>query len=123
MSRAGGALSKADHEQITELAEKRGWKANRIANHIGKNSSTVQWFMYRTGLQVPKYRANNFALRHGRVVKRFTPEEDKLITMLRGEGWGPTKIAQECTARFGHPRSMHTVSCRLIMTAALEIAT
>lgn len=118
-----GGLSAADHEYIHELA-RRGWTSHRIAASIEKHPSTVQWYMYRHGLKAPQYRENRLkpVVRGGRVVKPFTPEEDAFITALRIQGFGPRKIADLTTKRFGHPRTHHTVACRLVMLASREDA-
>ncbi|TIL34270.1 hypothetical protein [Mesorhizobium sp.] len=116
-----GGLSASDHERIHELAA-RGWKSSRIAREIEKHPGTVQWFMYRTGLKAPEYGRTKSSFRNGREIKPFTPEEDAFITALRLQNYGPTKIADMATKRFGHPRSNHTVACRLVMLAAREDA-
>jgi hypothetical protein len=113
-----GGLSEADQERIFALAE-RGWKRTRIARAIKKHPSTVGWFMYRNALIAPKY-GRKPSLRGGRIVNPFTPEEDAFIRVLRVQNFGPTKIAELATKRFGHPRSMHTIACRLVMLAAQE---
>lgn len=114
-----GGLSPDDHRRIFDLAE-RGWKSHRIAREIEKHPSTVQWFMYRNGLKAPGYPRQTASIRNGRVLKPFTPEEDAFITALRIQGFGPTKIADLTTKRFGHPRSFHTIACRLVMLAARD---
>lgn len=117
-----GGLSKTDHEMIFTLAG-RGWKSTRIASAIEKHPSTVQWFMYRHGLQAPEYREDAKPYtRNGRVVVPFSREEDAFIEALRIQGYGPRKIADLTTKRFGHQRSFHTISCRLVMLAAREMA-
>ena len=116
-----GGLAPEDHERIFALAE-RGWKSTRIAREIEKHPSTVQWFMYRHGLKAPLYRRDPLkpVTRGGRIVKPFPPEEDAFITALRVQGFGPRKIAELATKRFGHPRNHHTIACRLVMLAARE---
>ena len=117
-----GGLTPAHHDQIFELAE-RGWKATRIARKLRKHPGTVQWFMYRHGLKAPVSPSEPRAYtRNGRTVKLFMPEEDAFIESLRAAGKGPTEIARLATERFGHPRNMHTIACRLVMLAAREVA-
>lgn len=116
-----GGLSVSDHERIHELAG-RGWKSSRIAREIEKHPATVQWFMYRSGLKAPAYGRTKSSFRNGREVKPFSPEEDAFITALRLQNYGPKKIADLATNRFGHPRSNHTIACRLVMLAAREDA-
>jgi hypothetical protein len=115
-----GGLGDDDRERIHRLAA-RGWGASRIARKIEKHPSTVGSFMYREGLRAPSYRRSRPGVRgNGRVVKPFDAEEDAFITALRIQGFGPTKIADLTTKRFGHPRSKHTILCRLTMLAARE---
>lgn len=113
-----GGLSKFDHEMIVTLA-RRGWKPGRIALTIEKHPATVRWFMYRHGLTAPAYGKPSYS-RGGREVRPFTPDEDAFITALRVQDYGPTKIADLATKRFGHKRSGHTIACRLVMLAARE---
>lgn len=113
-----GGLSEEDHDKIFELAS-HGLKARAIARKLRKHPSTVAWFMYRTGLKVPRYASRAF-MRCGRLVKPFTPEEDAFIVARRLEGLGPTAIARMATERFGHPRNMWTIANRLTMLAARD---
>lgn len=117
-----GGLSDADRDQIIALAGK-GWNSGRVARRIGKHPSTVQWFMYTHGLRPPR-QANTtapYTRQDGRVVRRFTHDEDDRMQALRRDGKTPTQIAA-LTSEFGHPRSMHTVACRLVMLGGLEDA-
>lgn len=114
------ALSPADHDAIHALAAE-GLKAKAIGRRIEKHPSTVQWFMYSAGLAAPRYDARPFT-RNGRLCTPFCREEDACLEALRIEGLGPTAIAQAVNARFGRNRSMHTVSCRLVMIAARDDA-
>jgi len=116
-----GGLSVQDRERIFELAE-RGWTAGRIGSTLRKHPSTVRWFMYRSGLATPNY-GRLPSVRGTRIVKPFTPEEDAFISGLRTTGYAVRNIAWAATKKFGHPRSPHTVACRLVMIAALQEAT
>lgn len=116
-----GGLSKLDHDKIFALAA-RGWKSSRIAAALEKHPSTVQWFMYRNGLKAPEYRSSKPYIRNGRLVAPFSPEEDAYIVALRVQGFGPLKISELATKRFGNVRNFHTVACRLVMLAAREDA-
>lgn len=60
--------------------------------------------------------------RNGRMVVLFTRDEDAFITALRIQGFGPRKIAELTTKRYGNQRSHHTIACRLVMLAARECA-
>jgi hypothetical protein len=116
-----GALTPADHERIFELAE-LGWKAHRIASAIGKNSSTVQWFMYVNGLDAPNYRMRGPYVRNGRTVTPFDKAEDDFIQRLRVDGLPQSAIKDATNKRFGRNRSDSTIMHRLVMLAAREDA-
>lgn len=116
-----GGLSEECQARIFELAE-RGWAASRIARDLRKHPSTVQWFMYRSGLKAPEYRKTEPYYRGGRLVVPFSPEEDAFIVALRVQDYSPRKIAELASKRFGHDRNNHTVRCRLVMLAAREDA-
>jgi IS30 family transposase len=118
------ALSDADRERVTELAEE-GLSAKRIGAMLGKHPSTVQWCLYSTGLRAPSYGSTpggSYTRRDGRVVHRFTPDEDRYIEQLRVRGLGLREIAALASARFGTQRTHHTIRCRLVMRAASEEA-
>jgi len=115
-----GPLTAEDHDRIEQLAGE-GVNANAIARTIGKHPSTVQWFMYSTGLQAPKPRKTPMRyMRGGRVVQRFTEDEDVFIQALRIQDYKPEKIAELASKRFGTQRSHHTIRCRLKMLASAE---
>ena len=115
-----GGLSEADHERIFALAEK-GWRSTRIARSIRKHPSTVGWFMYRHGLRpMLTTDAVREYVRGGRTVRRFTREEDAYIQALRIQDVSFADIARLTTARFGHPRHIHTIHCRLVMLAGQD---
>ena len=115
-------LTQDEQDRITELAE-RGFGSTRIAREVLRDSSTVQWFLYRTGLRAPGYGNSKAHVRsNGRPVKPFTPEEDAFITDLRLRDLGPKEIARRTTEKFEHPRSKCTVANRLVMLAAREEA-
>jgi len=117
-----GGLSERDKDVIAAEFE-RGRKAHTIAREIRKHPSTVQWFLYREGLQGPRYGSLKPYRRGGRWVTPFSPEEDAFIVALRLEGLGPTQIARRASARFDTQRNMHTIQCRLVMLAARDTAT
>lgn len=112
-----GGLSATDHEAVFRLAAK-GWKSSRIAREIRKHPSTVRWFMYSNGLTVPRY-GRQPTVRNCRR-RPFSPEEDSFIEQLRGAGVGFAAIASLASERYGHPRSPHTIRCRLVMLAARD---
>lgn len=116
------ALSEADRERVTELAE-AGFSAKRIGAVLGKHHSTVQWCLYSSGLRAPSYGSNpggSYTRRDGRVVHRFSPAEDRYIEQLRVEGLALRDIARKASERFGTQRTHHTIRCRLVMLAARE---
>lgn len=112
-------LTDSDHTRIRELAG-RGWKVGRIAQVIGKNHSTVYWFMLRDGLveRTAGNRKDTPYMRAGRWVYPWSADEDKFIESRRAEGGTLIGIAAEVAERFGKPRTPHSVHVRLIMLAA-----
>lgn len=115
-----GGLTDAHRERIAALIEE-GWKAPSIAREIRKHPSTVQWYLYASGLRAPEHRPNAQPYRRGeRWVYPFSPGEDALIEILRTEGLGFGAIAEQASARFGTVRSYHTIRCRLVMLGARD---
>jgi len=123
MSKPRSPLTDADREQIEELAG-RGLTSGQIAQRINKNHSTVLWFMYSRGLQAPapSPTAPKSYVRNGRLVHRWTTEEDTFIQALRIQDFTLAQIAKATNARFNTQRSSHTVNIRLVMLAAREDA-
>ena len=113
-----GGLSDRDREAIFEMAE-RGLTCGPIARRLSKHPATVRWFMFRNGLVAPSRRSSmptdhpNRANRKG-----YAPDEDAFILALRLQSIGLSEIARLATLRFGHPRSAHGISVRLVMLAA-----
>jgi hypothetical protein len=116
-----GRLTDDDRIRIDELAE-QGMTAGAIAAQIKRHPSTVQWYMYSSGLKAPAPTpdAPKSYMRNGKLVHRFTGTEDALIQALRLQGFGLELIAEQCCKRFGTARTAHTIKCRLIMLAARE---
>ncbi|RBP01072.1 hypothetical protein DFR50_15917 [Roseiarcus fermentans] len=112
-------LSDHDRDRIVEMAE-AGLKSCTIAKAIGKHPSAVCSFMYVAGLQAPGPARTTVAIRNGKIVKPFGPDEDAFITRLRVDGLGTTRIAAAATERFGHPRTKRTIHQRLVMLAARD---
>lgn len=122
---AGGRLTPADHERIAALAE-RGWKPGRIAQVIGRRRSTVYWHMLRHGL-VERTPGRGGApaqpyKRGDRWVYPYSADEDAFIEELRSKGESFQAIAAAATARFGKPRTHHSVFVRLTILAATAAA-
>ena len=112
---AKGRLSPDELATVESLAQ-RGWKAGRIAVKLDRLPTTISYVMTRLGLREPADRS--FALmRKGKLVKSFPPEEDAFIEAARAEGLTCQRIADQCFARFGHVRSVATISLRLKMIA------
>lgn len=118
-----GRLTPVDHINIERFAGE-GLNASAIARKIGKHPSTVQWFMYSTGLQAPKQTdtPKSYVRRNGRTVKGFSSHEDAFIQALRIQDYTPIQIAELASKRFDTQRSHHTIRCRLKMLAAAEDA-
>ncbi|WP_448952178.1 hypothetical protein [Labrys neptuniae] len=114
-----GGLSDRDKEMIFALAARK-YGSGRIAQMIEKHPSTVQWFMYRNGLKAPGDNHRAVYHRNGKEVRPFSREDDAFISVLRLQGYGPTKIADLIGKRTGYPRNKHTIAQRLVMLASRE---
>ena len=113
-------LKSGDLAEIERLGE-LGWKPGPIAAKLGRNPSTVRWRMILFGLYSPSYN-KPVTFRSGKPIKPFVPEEDAHIEELRVKGLKLRDIARAITETFGHPRSYHTVRCRLITLASMREA-
>ena len=117
-----GRLTDEDRARIHELAA-RGMKSGAIAREIKRHPSTVSWFMYSEGLQAPRPTPSTGSsyVRNGRIVRRFSLEEDTFIEALRIQGYSHEAIAEHASKRFSTERSAHVIKCRLIMLAARDV--
>ena len=118
-----GRLTDEDRARIEELAAKK-LTAGRIGQIIKKHPSTVQWFMYTTGLRAPApapQKATSY-VRNGITVRRFSADEDVFIQALRVQDYTLEQIAEYASTRFDTHRSAHAVKVRLIMLSAREDA-
>jgi hypothetical protein len=117
-----GRLTDADRARIEQLAA-AGQKANSIAREIERHPSTVMWFMYTQGLAAPRRHPNRDEyIRRGRVVRPFTPAEDRFIESKRVAGVPIRRIAELANEQFNRERTQHAVHVRLVMLAAREDA-
>lgn len=116
-----GRLSAEETRQVEELGE-LGLNAGQIAQRMGGRSvSTIYWRLLQLGLATPKLKgARQPYRRNGRLVRPFTPEEDSFIEAERAAGKSVREIAKASSARFGEPRSAHSVRIRLLMLAASD---
>lgn len=113
-------LSPEDVEAILQLAEE-GVGELEIARRFGRPRSSIAWHLYRHGYKAARPReAITYRRRDGRVVRRYGPEEDRVLLDLRAQGLSIRAIAAELTKRFGYPRKPHSVRVRLILIAARE---
>lgn len=120
MSGVAKRLTAADHQIIEQLVGE-GLNAHAIGKRIEKHPSTVQWFMYSSGLQAPKQTTTpKVYVRNGRQVRGFSIDEDAYVVELRKLGKFPREIAIHVNARFANQRSHHTIHCRLKMLAGVE---
>lgn len=118
-----GRLTDEDRDRIDELAG-QGMNARAIAREIKRHPCTVAWYMYSAGLKAPgptPEKPSSY-VRNGRVVHRYTRDEDAFIQVLRIQSYPLTRIAEITSKRFGTARTAHTIECRLIMLAAREDA-
>lgn len=101
-------------DRMAELVE-AGVPHHKIAEEMEATTGAVDWQLLRMGVTGPrstKFSQNGGSyLRHGRVVRRFSSEEDKVLLELEAEGLGPYKIG----CRIG--RSHNSVMGRLATLA------
>ena len=97
-------------------------KPGKIAQKIGRDVGTVAWFMITNGLidRQIKYGGPASYIQGGKVVFRYTEEQDKRIVALRREGKNPRQIAELVTSEFGIARTGHSIDVRLKMLAAYD---
>ena len=94
---------------LTEAAQLReaGLPIREIAGRLGMHPSAVSWHCLRLGADHPDAarRAHSCRqpmmeyTRNGRVVRRFTPEEDEQLLQLEAEGLSAGDIAQHMNRR------------------------
>lgn len=117
-----GLLSDEEKAEIVRLAERK-FTPGRIAQKLNRHPVTVGYAMHRLGLRTLAKRDFCY-LRNGVLVKSFCDEEDAYLSALRVQGLTTLKIAEMCTAKFGHRRSAHTIGVRLVLlsNAAEDLA-
>lgn len=117
MSKRRYNWTQAQLDRMAELVE-AGVSRPKIAEEMGASVSAVDWQLLRLGVIGPRSvrpaQAGGSYLRGGRVVRRFTPEEDALLLRLEAEGLSASKIGR----RIG--RAHHTVLGRLSSLARHE---
>ena len=95
-----------DVDALVELREVRGWSYPRIADRLGAHRSSIYWWCLKLGLEAPEKiraaRSKRLVIgpavctrSDGRVIRRFTPEEDARILALEAEGLSCVEIARE----------------------------
>jgi hypothetical protein len=90
-------------EQKEFCAEKReaGWSYLRIARKLGVSQGSVSWHCLQMGADPPNARPIDktirtplIAMRNGKPVRRFTPEDDARLTAMSMAGKGDTQIGR-----------------------------
>lgn len=92
-----------------------------IARRLGKNRSTVSWYMYSNGLKAPQqYDEPQCFMRGATPIHRFTRDEDEVIMRMRKDGATTGVIARSSNAIWSRGRDHRSIRRRLIMLAAIE---
>lgn len=103
--------------QIADMVE-AGMTRPEIAERMGASIGAVEWQILRLGVTGPRSvklpQLGGSYIRRGRVVRRFTPEEDAHLLRLEAEGLTATQIGRQIG------RAHHTVMGRLSALARHE---
>ncbi len=114
-------------EQLDEMAllRERGWSFGRISEHFADKGlklspGAISWQCLRLGADAPpKFRGTCFQhdkpyQRGKHIVRPYTPEDDRILLALEGEGLGDSEIGR----RLG--RKPNSVRGRLMVLARRE---
>lgn len=113
-------MTDSDRRRAVEMAD-AGLGSTAIARELGRNVSTVSYYLSTQGLtRTIQVDVAHASVRGDRVLRRFTREEDAFMQERRVAGDACGVIARLCTERFGHPRTARTVAVRLTCLASLE---
>jgi len=104
-----------------DMRENKGQSLRTIAATIGVSLGSIQWQFFRAGVDTPpKFRKSSPSadrpleyVRNGRVVRRFSPDQDRMIESMSLDGKGITEIGRALTP----PRHAHTIATRLLFLA------
>lgn len=92
-------LTLQQYDRIVELREGQGWSCGRIARALSISLGRVKYACLRDGIEAPATTAPGPVGRPtivtggGRLIRRFTPEEDQQLEDLRLMGVKPYRIA------------------------------
>ena len=121
--RQGRVLTSAVRGQIEHLVETmQKPTAGKIARRLGLKHGTVYWFMLSRGLlekKPPSYRQTAY-VRNGVTVNPYSPEQDSFILSMCAHGATYDAIARAAIARFGIPRTAHSIHNRIVMLEAVD---
>lgn len=93
-------LSPAQISDLASLREEQGLSYGQLASRFGVSTSAAQYHCLQQGAVSPTSRAERsrgprvVECADGRVIRRFTAEEDSRILDLRRQGYGPKRIAR-----------------------------
>jgi hypothetical protein len=121
--RKGVVLTDSIRDQIEHLATTmQKPTASKIARKLSLKCGTVYWFMLTRGLvnKKPSSYSQKPYVRNGRAINPYTPEHDELLLSMRVEGKTFREIALVLTARFGVPRTAHSIQTHIVLLTAVD---
>ena len=105
-------------ERIVELRGVQGWTFAKIGDELGVSESTVSYHCLRDGIEPPgpvrpprDYNGKMVARRGSHIVRRFTPDEDRVLRQLSAAGVSNAEIGRRLN------RKPHTILGRLMTLA------
>lgn len=113
-------MTDAERMRIEAMAE-RGHRAVAIGRAINRKTATVRWYLYTIGKVAPsRVPYPPTCMRNGRLVHRFSRDEDAVLLSMRRRGDKCEAIANECNRRFETNRTASSVHARLVIIAREE---
>ena len=118
-------LSPGEKARLLRLREERGWSYSKIATEFGMSRSGVEWQCLTAGVVAPQSRIKDFGARRGpltvncrdgRVIRRFTPEEDAVLLHRSLAGETPADIARSHVPK----RRPGVITYRLLALARMQ---
>lgn len=115
-----GRMSPEEKLLIAHLCETmKDPTPGKVARKLNRHIATVTWHMLTRGLlERPVGRIPHAYQRNGQTIHPYAVEHDAFIEDARSQGKKFKEIGELLTAKFGIPRTGHSVQVRIVQLAA-----
>jgi hypothetical protein len=117
-------LSQSQVQEITSLREMRGLSYRQLANRFACSESTIYYHCLYAGADKPgrplvtcSVKPGAVEMRKNGIVRRYSEQEDAIMSRMRLDGCGFTEIARAIGVELGFKRKGHSIRARLAALA------